>query len=119
VLVDGREIVITNRVRNFSAMSTQFVLRTKAAQLAPGAAFLIDGGTLNFDKLGLTSEGLFYKGKLLAWDDFQRISLDRSGALLFKTAKLWRSPRFSTHALPNASLLLELLAMFGGDVYEA
>jgi hypothetical protein len=29
VLVDGREVVLTNRVRDFSAMATQFVLRTK------------------------------------------------------------------------------------------
>jgi hypothetical protein len=43
VLVDGREIVITNRVRDFSAMATQFILRTQAAQLAPCTAFLIDG----------------------------------------------------------------------------
>ena len=117
VLVDGREIVITNRVRDFSAMATQFVLRTKAVQLAPATTFLIDGGTLDFDKLGLTSDGLIYKRKLLSWNDIQHISLNRRGTLLFKTAKLWRSPRFSTDTLPNASLLLELLAMFGGNVH--
>jgi hypothetical protein len=116
VLVDGREIVITNRVRNFSALATQFILRTKAAQLAPCTTFLIDGGKLDFDKLGLTSEGLVYKGKPLSWNDIQRISLDSRGTLIFRTAKLWRSPRFNTSTLPNASLLLELLAMFGGDV---
>ena len=119
VLVDGREIVITNRVRDFSAMATQFVLRTKAVQLAPCATFLIDGGTLNFDTFGLTSEGLVYKGKLLGWNDIQHISSNRGGTLLFKTAKLWRSPRFSMDRLPNASLLLELLGMFGSDVYKA
>ena len=119
VLVDGREIVITNRVRDFSAMATQFVGRTMAAQLAPCTTFLIDGGTLDFDKFGLTSEGLVYKRKLLGWSDIQRISLNRRGTLLFKTAKLWWSPRFSTDTLPNASLLLELLAMFGEKVYEA
>jgi hypothetical protein len=119
VLVDGREIVITNRVREYSAMAAQFIARTKAAQLAPCTAFLIDGGTLDFDKVGLTSEGLVYKCKLLNWQDIQLISLDRRGVLLFKTAKLWRSPRFSTNTLPNASLLLELLAMLGGEVCEA
>ena len=75
-------------------------------------------GSLDFDRFGLTSEGLVYKRKLLGWNDIQQISLNRSGTLLFKTAKLWRSPRFSMDVLPNASLLLELLAMFGGDVYE-
>jgi hypothetical protein len=119
MMVDGREIIITNRVRDFSAMATQFVGRTMGAQLAACTTFLIDGGKLDFDKFGLTSEGLVYKGKLLVWNDIQHISLDRRGTLLFKTAKLWRSPRFSTDTLPNASLLLELLAMFGRDVYEA
>ena len=118
VLVDGREIVLTNRVRDFSAMATQFALRAKAAQLAPCTTFLLDGGRLDFDKFGLTSEGLIYKGKPLGWSDIQRISLNRRGTLLFKTAKLWRSPRFSLDTLPNASLLLELLSMFGGDVYD-
>jgi hypothetical protein len=119
VLADDREIVITNRVRDFSAMAAQFALRTKAAQLAPCTTCLIDGGTLDFDKFGLTIEGLVYKGKLLGWNDIQHISLDRRGTLLFKTAKLWWSPRFRTATLPNTSLLLELLAMFGRDVYAA
>lgn len=117
VLVDGRELVITNRVREFSAMAAQFVGRTTAAQLAPSVAFLIEGGTLDFDKFGLTSEGLIYKRKLLPWSDIQRISLNQRGTLLFKSVKLWWSPRYSTDALPNASLLLELLPMFGADVY--
>jgi hypothetical protein len=117
VLVDGREIVITNRVRNFSAMASQFALRTKAVQLAPCTAFLIDGGTLDFDKFGLTREGIVYKRKLLSWSDIQDISLNSRGTLVFKTAKFWLSPRFSTDKLPNASLLVELLAMFGGNVY--
>jgi hypothetical protein len=117
-LVDGREVVITNRVRDFSAMATQFVLRTKAAQLRPCVTFLMDGGTLDFDKFGLTSQGLVYKRKLLDWSDIQNISLDRRGNLSFKTAKLWRTPRFSTDTLPNAALLLELLVMFWGDVCE-
>ena len=116
VLVNGREIVITNRVRDFSAMATQFVARTTAVQLAPSASRLIDGETLNFDKLDLTQDGLIYKRKLLAWNNIQQISLNTRGTLLFKTAKLWRSPRFSTDTLPNASLLLELLAMFGTRV---
>lgn len=116
--MDGREIVITNRVRNFSAMATQFVLRTKAAQLAACTKFLIDGATLDFDKFGLTSEGLVYKRKLLGWDDIQHISVNRRGTLLFKTAKLWLSPRFSIETLPNASLLLELVSTFGGEVCE-
>jgi hypothetical protein len=119
VLADDREIVITNRVRDFSAMAVQFALRTKAAQLAPCTACLVDGGMLNFDKFGLTIEGLVYKGKLLGWNDIQHISLDRRGTLLFKSAKLWWSPRFRTATLPNTSLLLELLAMFGRDVYVA
>jgi hypothetical protein len=119
VLVDGREFVITNRVRDFSAMARQFAIRTHAAQLAPSTTFLIDGGTLNFDKFGLTSEGLVYKRKLLGWNEIQRISLDPRGTLLFKTPKLWRSPRFNTDTLPNASILLELLTMFGGKVCEA
>ncbi len=42
VLVDGREVVITNRIRDFSAMATQFVGRTMAAQLVPCTTFLID-----------------------------------------------------------------------------
>jgi hypothetical protein len=117
VLVDGREIVITNRVRNFSAMARQFVLRTHAAQLAPCTTILIDGGTLDFDKFGLTREGLVYKRKLLGWNDIRRISIDRRGTLLFATPSLWRSPRFSTDKLPNVSLLLELLTMFGGNVH--
>jgi hypothetical protein len=78
----------------------------------------MDGGTLDFDKFGLTCQGLVYKRKLLPWNDIQQISLIRRGTLLFKTAKLWRSPRFSTDTLPNASLLLELLTMFGGEVDE-
>lgn len=119
VLVDGRKIVITNRVRDFSAMAAQFVQRTKAAQLESCATFLIDGGALDFDRFDLRSNGLVYKRKLLEWNDIQCISLDRSGTLLFRTPKFWWSPRFSIHALPNASLLLELLAMFGGEIYEA
>ena len=95
VLVGGRKIVITNRVRDFSAMATQFSLRTKAVQLAPGVALLIEGGALDFDKFSLTSEGLVYKGKLLGWSDIRRISLDRRGTLLFKMPKRWWSPRFS------------------------
>lgn len=120
VLVDGRELVITNRVREFSAMAAQFVGRTTAAQLAPCARFLIEGGTLDFDKFGLTSEGLVYKRKLLPWSDIQRISLNQRGTVLFKSVKFWWSPRYNTDTLPNASLLLELLPMFGADVdYEA
>ncbi len=119
VLVDGRKIVITNRVRNFSAMAAQFVLRTKAAQLKPSFKFLIDGGMLDFEKFGLTSEGLVYKGKLLSWDAIERITINGRGLLLFKTRTMWWSPRFNTDTLPNASLLLELVSMFGGEVYEA
>ncbi len=118
VLVDGRQVVITNRVREFSAMATQFVLRTKAAQLKPCFQFLIDGGTLDFEKFGLTSEGLVYKRKLLAWNDIERITINARGVLLFKTRTLWWSPRFNTDTLPNASLLLELVSMFGGEVEE-
>jgi hypothetical protein len=118
VLVDGRQIVLTNRVRDFSAMAAQFVLRTMAAQLAPAVAFLLDGGRLDFEKFGLTSEGLIYKRNLLPWSDIERISLNRRGTLLFKTPKLWWSPRFNTDTLPNAALLLELLPKFAGDVYE-
>jgi hypothetical protein len=118
VLVDGREIVLTNRVRDFSAMAEQFALRATAASLESCARFLIDGGTLDFDRLGLKSEGLVYKRKSLGWNDIQRISLDASGTLSFKTPKLWRSPRFNASALPNALLLLKLLSMFGADVYE-
>jgi hypothetical protein len=99
-------------------MANQFILRSKAAQLAPCAKFLIDGGTLDFDKFGINTEGLVYKQKLLYWSDIERISLDRRGTLLFKTPSLWRSPRFGTDKLPNASLLLELLPMFGREVYE-
>jgi Family of unknown function (DUF6585) len=119
VLVDGRKIIITNRVRDFSAMAAQFALRTMAAQLGPSIAFLIDGGTLDFDTFGLSSKGLVYKRKLVGWNDVDRISLNRRGTLLFKTAKQWWSPRFSTDKLPNAALLLELLAKFGGVVYGA
>jgi hypothetical protein len=119
VLTDGREIVITNRVRDFSAMAAQFVLRTQAAQLAPSVRHLIDGGTLDFDKFGLTSDGLVQKHKLLRWSDITRISLNSRGTLLFKTPTRWRSPRFNTDALPNASLLLELVSMFGAEVCEA
>jgi hypothetical protein len=118
VLVDGREIVITNRVREFSAMARQFSVRTMAAQLAPCTAFVIDGGTLDFDKFGLTQERLMHKGQLLTWGDIQRITLSNRGTLLFNTTRRWWSPRFSLDALPNASLLLELLGMFGGRVYE-
>jgi hypothetical protein len=88
VLVDGRQIVLTNRVRDFSALANQFDLRTRAAQLAPCAKFLIAGGTLDFDKFGINTEGLVYKQKLLFWSDIERISLDRRGILLFKTASL-------------------------------
>ena len=100
-------------------MANQFVTRTMAAQLAPCTKFLIDGGMLDFDKFCLTSEGLIYKRKLLGWNDIQRISSNRRGTLLFKTAKLWWSPRFSTDSLPNVSLLLELFGMFAGNVSEA
>src|SRR5688572_11764389 len=81
VLVDGRQIVLTNRVRDFSAMAAQFALRTMAAQLAPAVAFLLDGGTLDFDKFGLTSEGIIHRRKLLPWSDIDRISLNRRGTL--------------------------------------
>jgi hypothetical protein len=118
VLVDGREIVLTNRVRDFSAMATQFALRTMAAQLKPAIAFLIDGGRLDFEKFGLTSEGLVHKRELLAWSDIERISLNRRGILMFKTAKRWWSPRFNTDTLPNVALLLELVSKFGGEVHE-
>jgi hypothetical protein len=117
-LVDGREIVLTNRVREFSAMAEQFALRATAASIEPCTRFLIDGGTLDFDRLGLKSEGLVYKRKLLSWNDIQRISVDASGTLLFKTSKLWRSPRFKISAIPNSLLLMKLLSMFGADVYE-
>ncbi len=119
VLVDGREIVITKRVRDFSAMANQFVLRTKASQLVTCTKYLIDGGTLDFDKFGLSREGLVHKRKLIQWSDIQRISLNARGTLLFKTTGLWWPPRFNTDTLPNASLLLELIAMFGHEVHEA
>jgi hypothetical protein len=119
LLVDGREIVLTKRVRDFSAMATQFALRTQAAQLAPCVRHLIDGGALDFDKFSLTAGGLVQRGKLLPWNDIQRISLNAQGTLLFKTATRWRSPRFSTDRLPNAALLLELVSMFGAEVCQA
>jgi hypothetical protein len=119
VLVDGRQFVLTNRIRDFSAMAAQFASRTVAAQLRPAIAFLTDGGTLDFDKFGLTSEGLVYRRDLLAWDDIQRISLNSRGTLLFKTAKRWWSPRFNTDTLPNAALLFELLSMYGSEIYES
>jgi hypothetical protein len=119
VLMDGRQIVLTNRVRDFSALAAQFVLRTMAAQLAPAVAFLLDGGTLDFDKFSLTSEGLIHRRTLLPWSDIERISLNRRGTLLFKTPKLWWSPRFNTDTLPNSALLLELLPKFGGDIHES
>lgn len=118
VLVDGREIVITNRVRDFSAMATQFSLRTHAAQLAPCTSYVLDGGQLDFDKFAVTSEGLIYKHKLHRWDEIPAISLDRRGILSFKSPNLWLSPRFSIDTLPNASLLLSQLSMHWGDVCE-
>jgi hypothetical protein len=119
VLVDGRTITLNNRVREFTAMAAQFVVRTREAQLEPCTRFLVDGGMLDFEKFGLTRNGLIHKGKLLEWTDIQRISLNKSGTLLFKSPKFWWSPRFNTSALPNAALLLDLLSMFGGDVCEA
>jgi hypothetical protein len=119
VLVDGRQIVITNRVRDFSAMAMQFACRTMAAQLRPAVAFVIGSGMLDFDKFGLTSEGVVHRRSLLPWSDIERISLNRRGTLLFKTAKRWWSPRFNTDTLPNVALLLELLSMFGGEVHES
>jgi hypothetical protein len=116
VLVDGREIALTNRVRDFSAMAAQFALRTHAAQLAPCTQYVIDGGTLDFDKFALTREGLVYKRKLHGWNEIPAISLDHRGILTFKSPNLWLSPRFSTDTLPNASLLLSLLTMYWGDV---
>jgi hypothetical protein len=118
VLVDGRKFVITNRVREFSAMATQFVLRTKAAQLKPCFQFLIDGGTLDFEQFGFTSQGLAYKRKPLPWDDIERITVNARGTLLFKSRTLWRSPRFNMDTLPNASLLLDLVSMFGGEIEQ-
>jgi hypothetical protein len=118
VLVDGREIVLTKRVRDFSAMATQFILRTHAAQLAPCTKFVNEGGTLDFDKLGLSHEGLVYKRKLYGWDEIDRITIDPRGTLLFNTPSMWLAPRFSMHALPNAALLHSLVTMFWGDVCE-
>lgn len=119
VLVDGRTIILNDRVREFSAMAAEFVVRTRDAQLEPCTRFLVDGGTLDFEKFGLTRGGLIHKGKLLEWSDIQQISLNKAGTLLFKSPKFWWSPRFNTSALPNAALLLDLFAMFGGDVCEA
>lgn len=118
VLVDGREITLTNRVRDFSAMATQFVLRTHAAQLAPCTQFVMDGGRLDFDKFRLTSEGLVYKHKLHGWNEIQSISLDHRGTLSFKTPDMWLAPRFNTSEFPNAALLQSLLTVFWGDVCE-
>ena len=113
-LVDGRKVAISNRVRDFSGMAHQIVCRTTAAQLMPCTQILIgEGGTLDFDKFGLSSEGLVYKGKLIGWSDIQRVSLSHRGALLFRTASRWRSPRFSLDTIPNASLLLEMLPILG------
>lgn len=118
ILVDGRELVLTNRVRDFSAMAAQFAQRATAVQLVPCATYVLDGGSLDFDKFRLARDGLHYKRKLIAWSDIEQITLDRAGMLKFKTPKLWRSPRFSTDTLPNASLLLQLAAMFGGEIVE-
>jgi hypothetical protein len=120
VLADGRQVILTNRVRNFSDMASQVIGQTKAAQLIPYSTFIIDGGTLDFDKFGLAHDGLVHKGKLIPWSDFKRISLNRRGTLLFKSETVWWSPSFSMESTPNAALLLDLLAVFGVHcVYEA
>ena len=79
----------------------------------------IDGGTIDFDKFALSSEGLIHKRNLLGWSDIERISLDRRGILLFKVPSRWWSPRFNLDTIPNAALLIELLSKFGGEVCEA
>ena len=112
-------IVLTSSVRDFSAMAKQFVLRTKASQLVTCTRYLIDGSTLDFDKFGLSRDGLVYKRTVIPWSDIQRISLNARGTLMFKTANRWWSPRFNTDTLPNAFLLLELIAMFGHEIHEA
>ena len=116
-LGDGRQVAISNRVRDFSGMAQQIVCRTTAVQLMPCTQIVIEeGGTLDFDKFGLSNDGLVYKGKLIAWSDIQRVSLSHRGSLLFRTASRWRSPRFSLETIPNASLLLEMLPIFGVQV---
>jgi len=114
VLVDGRRLVITNRVRNFSDLANQFIFRTTAVQLKPCAQYVLqEGGTLDFDKFGLASNGLVHKGKLINWDDIQGVSLNQRNVLSFRTPSRWRRPRFSLETIPNASLLFELLSMLG------
>ena len=113
-LVDGRQVVLTNRVRSFSDMANQIIARTTAVQLMPSAQFVLEGGgTLDFDKFGLSNNGLVFKGKLISWSEIQHVSLSRRGILSFRTGSRWRSPRFSLETIPNASLLLEMLPILG------
>jgi len=113
-LVDGRRLVITNRVREFSDMANQIISKTTAVQLAPSMQFVLEeGGTLDFDKFGLANKGLVYKGKLIDWSDIQGVSFSQRGSVAFRTPSRWRSPRFSLEAIPNASLLLEMLTILG------
>jgi len=113
-LADGRRLVITNRIRNFSDMANQFIFRTTSVQLMPCVQFVLEeGGTLDFEKFGLANDGLVYKGKLINWSDIQQASLSHRGVLLFRTPSRWRSPRFSLETIPNASLLLEMLTILG------
>jgi hypothetical protein len=95
-------------------MAGEFTRKLRLAQLVPYSTFVMDGGTLDFEKFGFTSEGLEFKGgKLLGWNDIERVSVNRQGRILFKTGKFWRSPRFTSDSIPNAALLLDMLALFG------
>jgi hypothetical protein len=114
LLADGRQVVITKNVYCFSELANQFLRNTTAAQLMPYTRYVLESdGTLDFEKFRLSKEGLTFKRKLISWEDVQRVSLTKRGALSFKTTKTWWSPRFAVEAIPNATLLIEMLPLFG------
>jgi hypothetical protein len=114
VLADGRQVVITKEVFGFSELANLILRSITAEQLMPYTRFVVEAsGTLDFDKFRLSKEGLTFKRKLIDWGDVQRVSLTKRGALLFKTTKTWWSPRFPVETIPNATLLIEMLPLFG------
>jgi hypothetical protein len=114
LLVDGRQLVITNRFREFSELAYQFRARSAAVQLLPYAKFVMEaGGVLDFDKFRISAEGLTLKRKQIAWPEIQQVSLNRGGVVLFRTKKTWWAPRFRVETIPNTTLLFQLLSLFG------
>ena len=118
VLVDGREIVLTNRVRDFSAMAAAIRDSTMAAVIGPLDRLLDRRRHARLRPVWHFERGPDLQTQAARLERYRPHLVEPPRHLVVQNGKAVVVTPINTDKLPNVALLLELLSKFGGEVYE-